>query len=260
MTSAILAWDNKAAPSSTIITPSTEVATLPAENLKDPHIAKKWRTTSVTSQYLRIDMASAQPVQVVALIGTNLTAAATWRVRASSSDPLVATGIVYDSGTVSAGIDTRYGLASLIMASEISARYWKIDLTDSGASGYLQAGRLFMGPMFQPKVNYSYNWSVAYIDPSRKNRSRGGQLYTDIQPMYRAVAFKFDFLTQAEALNGVLEIDRNCGLHRDLLALLDVDGSNRSEQAIWGTLESSSELSNPSFGVYSKAYRIEERL
>lgn len=258
---AILAWVNQLDQPNTAITATSEVSTLSADNLKDPHIAKPWRTIDAGPQSLLVNLDDQLPVAIVAMMGTNFGSSSTWRIQASTSDPLMVDDIVYDSGTILTGAVPEVGMIVHRLPDDIAiaARYWQITIDDTSLT-FLQAGRLFLGPSWTPGVNYSYGWTMGYVDLSAKTRSRGGQTFIDINAQYRRATFAFDFLTEVEALDFTLEIDRVCGNHYDVLVLLDPDGPRNIRSAIYGLIEDLSPAANPQFNVFAKTYSIEERL
>lgn len=258
MTKAIIAWENHADTAS--ILPSSEVSSLPANNLTDAQVSKPWRTATAGPPTLVVDIRGTKNVGVIALVRTNLTPAATIRVRASNSDPEALTGLVYDSGTVSARIDRRYGmLVHVLPSGGRNAQYWRISLADTGID-YYEAGRLFIGPAWSPGVNYSYGWRQGLIDLSKRTRARGGQTYVDRNRQYRYFSVTFDYLTKAEAEDALLELDRQIGLRGDFLVVLDPDDPNPGKVSLWGQLQALSEVINPQFEIYQKSIQIEERI
>lgn len=259
MRKAILGWDNYA--DTAAYTPSSEVTSLPAENLATPQVTKPWRTATAGAPWLRVDIQGSRNVGVIAFMRVNLTPAGKIRVRASNSDPDVLTGLVYDSGLVDANVDARFGMAiHLLPEGGKNAQYWRIDLSDTGLD-YYEAGRLFIGPAWSPSVNYSYGWRQGYTDLSKRSRSRGGQTYVDSNRTYRYFAVTFDYLTKEEAEEALLEMDRIIGLRGDVLAVLDPDDTNSpGRSSIWGQLQELSAVVNPQFEVYQKSIQIEERI
>lgn len=104
----ILAWDNKV--DAATVTAGSEIATLPGSNVKTPHLAEKWHTAAgVKSSHLLFDMGSQVACSMLAVLGTNLTPGATFRLRASNTDPNALTGLLLDTGKVSGAVKSGYG-------------------------------------------------------------------------------------------------------------------------------------------------------
>lgn len=261
MTNAILAWDNHVDRDNVVITPSSEVSTLPGSHLIDPHVSKPWRSTGEAPQTLTIDLDDQRDVAIVALIGTNLTASSTWRIQASTSDPTMGEDEVYDSGVVSTGIDPRYGLCFLRLPDDIpvTARYWLITLDDPNLT-YLQAGRLFIGPSYIPSRNYSYGWHLGYVDLGKRTRSRGGQFFIDRNARFREATLTFELIDEDDAFEAMLEIERVCGTTTDVLVVGKPDAANPGRHTIWGLMNAQGGISETSFEIYTKNFTIEERL
>lgn len=77
----ILAWDNLA--DAAAISTDSELTSLPSSNVQQPHLSRKWHTAAgVKSAYLLLDMGASVSCGVLAVLGSNLTSAATLRLRA----------------------------------------------------------------------------------------------------------------------------------------------------------------------------------
>src|SRR5574340_1443988 len=117
----ILGWENKA--DAAMIPAGSEIATLPASNVQQPHLSRKWNTAAgVKSSYLLLDLSASVSCALLGVLGTNLTAAATLRLRASDADATAVAGDKLDTGAVSAGVKTGYGAAYKWFAA-VAARY-----------------------------------------------------------------------------------------------------------------------------------------
>ena len=105
---------------------SSEALGYPSTNVGVEHPSQPWRTQDgVTSAFVLIDFGSLQNIAAVAAIATNLSAAATWRVRLSTVDATGVAGNAHDSGTISAGVNTLYRMAVRIFSSTASGRYFQ---------------------------------------------------------------------------------------------------------------------------------------
>lgn len=79
-----LAWDNKA--DVAVVTAGSEKASLPGSNVQHPFLSRKWHTAAgIKSSYIVFDMGQSFDCNTLAVLGTNLTSAATARLRASTS-------------------------------------------------------------------------------------------------------------------------------------------------------------------------------
>lgn len=103
-----LAWDNKA--DAATVTAGSEIATLPGTNVQKPHLSRKWHTAAgVKSSNLVFDMLSSVACSMLAVLGANLTPAATHRLRGSDTDAAALANAWVDTGVVAAGVKTGYG-------------------------------------------------------------------------------------------------------------------------------------------------------
>jgi hypothetical protein len=252
----LIAWDNKA--DAATLTAGSEISTLPATNVQNEHLSKKWHTDGVNSSNLTLDMGSSVACALLGVLGTNLTAAATLRLRASDTDPTATSSLLLDTGTIAAGVKAGYGAAYKSFAST-TARYWRLDLTDTSLSN-LQVGRLFLGPRWQPTINMELDWSVVPLDESEVEESYGGQEYANERPQRRVLRFALGFMNEAEMYGNPFAMARANGIVRDVLAIPDIDGSYLSEQAVWGRLATSEPLVNDRLGIFRQRFQVRERL
>lgn len=263
MANAGLAWVNHLADSNALLATNSEVTTLPLANVKDLHGASLWRSLSATGVYVTADLGVAQPVEALAVACANFSAAATWRLRLSSTG--AHSGDLYDSGVVAmnrALVAKVRAQAVLLLPAAINARYVRIDFDDSGraAEGNFDVGILWLSDFWQPERNFSYGAQSIMIDASTTTPSIGGQDYTDIRNKIRAERFEFNALREAELYNQVDQIDAIAGTSGNILFVPDPGGTYQNRKMIIGHLTElgASELS--SFPVRAKAFEIKERI
>lgn len=259
MANAIIGYVNRI--DEAVLTTDSQVTAAPISALQAPHVAESWRAVGgVTSCYILAAFAAQYPLGALALIGTNLSAGATWRVRLSTNDATGANGNAYDSGTIGAGVDTAYGYAIHIFPTAKTGRYLRIDITDATLS-QIEAGRWFAGPAWQPENNFSFDWSRGWRSRARKTISRGGQKWIDELPRPRLLQLTFDYITDAEAKGGdALELLRLAGDTVDVLVVTDPESANLGRESIWGTVEGETVLRNWAHGLHALPLFIEERL
>lgn len=254
----LLGWDNKA--DDATVTASSALATLPGANVQNQHVAKVWSTAAaVTTAYLIFDMLASVACQLLGVMGTNLTSAATVRIRASDSDATVTSSLLYDSGTIAAGIVSGYG-AIYKALTLTTARYWRIDLTDASLTAGIQAGRVFLGPRWAPAIDMQLGASVSAEDPSQVGESYGGQEYADVRPQRRVLSFTLDYMNEAEMYGNAFALARAQGVVYDVLAIPDIDGSYLPQQAVWGRCVASEPIVNDKLALYRQKFTIKERL
>lgn len=201
-------------------------AALPLTNLKTYDPKQLARSTNATeaSTVIICDLGYAAPVDVVALINTNLTDAATLRVRvgpnADGSSALIDMTLTagdFGTDTPAAGRAIFY-----LNSATISARYVRWDISDeSNPDGYVQFGRHIVGTVFQPDINIVYGAQIGLIDESRLSRAVNGAQYADIKPKRRRLSGAFDALTSDEAFGEVYDLQSICGTTVPVLAIYD---------------------------------------
>lgn len=214
------------------LTADSEVSTLPATNLQGIQPKKKWRTTSLTP-YLDIDFGTAGcAANGFALIGHNLTSAATIRVRGKATFPVTSSPTV-DTTAVSAWpatgkpSDTYWPqyLSWLSWVNVTALRYWRIDISDSGnTDGYLQAGRLMLGPYWQPTTNFDLSGTPLGRDQRDvQTVTDYGEIFTDRRSRSAARRFSLQISSadKREVNDGIGEIQRLRGMWGDVACLLD---------------------------------------
>ena len=254
----LLAWENLS--DDAAVSTDSEIATLPASNVQQPHVAQKWHTArGVKSAYLIFDMSALVTCDTLAVLGTNLTSAATVQVRASDSDPTVTSSLDYDSGVVSAAIDDVYGAIYLVLTST-NARYWRIDFADATVDDNLQIGRVFLGPSWTPTIDMQLGCAVMPDDPSIVSQSYGGQDWIDQRPQQRVMQFELDFMPEAEMTENAFEMMRAAGIADDVLAMKYTSGSYISQNAVWGRMQSAAPLVNDKVALFRQRFTIKERL
>ena len=254
----IIAWDNKA--DAAAVTAGSEVTTLPGSNVKTQHLSQKWNTVAgVKSSYLLFDMLSAVACALLAVLGTNLTSAATMRLRASNTDSTAVAGDLLDTGTIAAGVKTGYG-AIYKSFNSVTARYWRLDLTDASLPDNLQVGRVFLGPSWSHTDKLTYGWSVTPVDASVIDESYGGQEYADQRPQRRQLDFTLDWGTEANMYGNAFAMARANGIVLDAVALQDINSAYLSEQAVWGRVTAWMPLIHRATRIFTQKFTIRERL
>lgn len=238
------------------VTATTAASTMPASNLDKAQPTDIWRSTSLTGQSIAIDLGAAKAVDLVALLFTNLTSAATWRVQAGST-----TGVSdYDSGTVTAWAGATQNVARphalLFLSSPQTYRYWKITLTDAAnPDSYFQAGRVFLSNVFQGARNHAYGAGRGFTDPTERADAFGGQLLFEDKAKRPVISFEAPWLTQSEMETDILELQRT--LSGPVIAMLSPDANTfRMGRIYYGLLKLEPCLLT-SFNVWGTRFTIE---
>lgn len=242
------------------LTTSSQLATLPGTNVQQPHLSRKWNTAAgVKSAYQVYDLGASRSCAQLAVLGTNLSGAATVQLRASDLDPNALANLLYDSGVVAAGVKAGYG-ALYKAFNALAARYWRLNLTDNSLPDNLQVGRVVLGPSWTVTDKMLWGWGVTPLDPSTVARSRGGQSYPDPLPQVRVLEFTLDYMSEAQAYDNVFAAARANGVVKDVLAMPFENGAYLSEQTVWGQVRASEPLIHRATRTFRQKFRIEERL
>lgn len=235
------------------ISVSSQLVTAAGSLVQNVHVARKWRSESA-GDWLLADLGALVSLDTVAVIGLTATG---YRVRLSSSDPTGAAGDVLDTGTLS--VDQAYLQAIALLDAPGSARYLRVDLTNSSGT-YVEAGRLVAGLRNLFEINFSFGWSIGYVDPSIATKTRGGQTQVSREQSYRQVSLSFESMRPTDRYSFVEDADRLNGIKDDVLLILDEDSTELPRDSIWGRVVDLTPVGQPFFDVFSKEYRIEERL
>jgi hypothetical protein len=227
---------------------STEQGSLSVGNLQDRRPEKKWRATGDSAEYVTIDLGAACACNALVLVGHNLSSAATLRVRGAASAAAVTASPVVDSGADSAWPSSGKHSDpdwpqefSLVRFTSGTYRYWRLDIADdSNPDGYVEAGRLFIGSLFQPTFNVDTNVGLGLISPDARVRSPFGRSYSDPRgPASRRLTLPISAVDEAEMTAGLFELQRYCGLARDIAFCLDPSATTKfhtfSLQALFET-------------------------
>ena len=240
------------------VTASSQLASLPAIHLLDAHLSPKvWRGTANTAQLI-FDFGAAVAIGALALLGTNMTAAGTVRVRLSAASNLGSP--TYDTGAapVPAGVDPRYRHLIHLLPAPAVGRYLGLDLTDVTLA-YLQAGRGWAGTVWRPTRNYQFNAVKGWNDTTRAAVAESGQIWLERGVTTRTRKFRLQAITQAEA-EGVLEDWAPTARREDVLVVFNPDSANLGRDSIFGLITDGLEAEHGGPRRHGLSLRITERV
>lgn len=233
-------------------------------NLQKQQVSRIWKSNGLSSVYFVVDRSFAAAWNTVSLMYVNATKDATWRIRAADTEAALTDGsATYDSGTLTFWAETdmkswalRHGLLFLTTAQ--TTRYVRIDLTDTGNSSDLTAGRLIIGNFWQPTINMEYPLQYGPGDEARIERSQGGALFADQRDTYNKATVRLNFLDEDEMLNNAFDLRRH-GKAADLLIVLNpASTTHLAKQMIYGLVTRNQPIVHPAFGVYSHVITVAE--
>ncbi len=238
------------------VSTSSQELTMPALNLLDMHVQRRWRS-KFSGDLVVLDLGSLTLMDTIGVFGMTMSVTGTIRVRISTADSSGVAGDLYDSGVVT--VDNRYNAFIGLLPSVVLGRYIRFDLSDP-ASTYVEAGRVVAGVRSAFTYNFGYGWQKGYVDRSIRTETRGGQTLVWRDNAYRSLDLTFEFVTEDQRNGLVEDIDRLNGLRDDVLFIVDPSSPNLARDSIWGLMSDLTTVSNPFFQIYSKNYKIKERL
>jgi len=200
--------------------PALSAAT-PVGNLQSPLRGKVIRTTSRATQYIRGNWVTAPDIEAIALIRHNLNSYCRWRMQLYSA--INQSGLIYDTNdltpTSMLGWTTGFDVNWIGSIKQPKSFQLTISTTDANhpAVGYFEVGRLFMGPVWSPTLNMSYDgFDLSWQDTTRQTRTASGSLRSERGAAYRTLSVNFSVLSEAERTE-LFELARVVGKRLELV-------------------------------------------
>lgn len=252
MANITLAWQNRTDEGT--LSNGSWLSTLPLTNLQDRTVQKVARSTNanLTSTKFDIDLASARSIGVVALVVHNVSVVGKIRITGDDASdfltPVYQTAWIdcWPSGQIPQSLleweednfwlgtlssNARAGYQSpfihLLPTAQV-LRYWRVEIDDTANSdGYLQVGRLFMSAAWTPTLNYTLGATLGYTDQSPVDTSLSGAEFFDVRSRAREFDLALDGLTDSEAYDYALQIQRLAGTTGEVLVIPDSADTTR---------------------------------
>lgn len=261
------------------------VAGLPLTNLQNRVVGKVARSTNVqiTSTKFDIDCLVSKNIRIVSLVNHNLTLPALARIRASAVSNFATT--VYDSGWIDvwpelypygtleweddnwwsgsyveedvAGYTTNF--LHLLPANKL-ARYWRIEFDNqTNSANYIQLGRLFMSPAWQPAINMLTGASLGWESKTDITEALSGAEYFNRRTPYRVQRFTLGAMTDDEAFAVAFEIQRKAGVDKELIFIHDPAGTFHSlRKRFLCRMRQLGAIEYPQYNLRSAAFELKE--
>lgn len=264
-------------------------ATLPRANIQNRTLGKVARTTNLAlaSTKFDIDLGASKTVRIVQVVNHNLTLSARRRLRGSDVADFSTTK--YDSGATFVDVwPVVYPWLSLeweddnwwsgkytpeqiagytptmtvILPANVFARYWRLEFDDSNnAAGYVQLGRVFIGPAWQPTINMSYGASTGWETKTVAQEARSGAEYFDRRSPYRFEKFSLDWMSQDEAFINAFELARRAGIDQEIVFIHDpADTVHALRRQFLCRLRTLGAIEYPYLNVNKSAFEAKELL
>lgn len=214
------------------IAASSEVATLPVANVQAMDPKKVWRAEG-TTEYLTLAFDEPVTADMLVINRTNLSDMATIRIRGAVAEADVTASPLFDTGYRSPWPSTGRGTLRSWQAylgavdfSDVNTsamQYYRIDFLDPGSTaGYVEVGRLALGPAWRPSTNFDFGGkALARISKDVQTETDYNQIFTDRRPSARRIELQIAALNAIEVKRGIAEITRLRGLWGDVFVLLD---------------------------------------
>lgn len=247
-------------------------AGLPLANLQSLPLSKLARTTNAlaASTKLTATWTADQAVRVVALEHHNFSLAATVRILIKNA----AAATLYDQ-TVDAWAPAFAGPRKPtaeeaahypavhfvhVLPSELTtARTLTLEIVDTAnPAGYVQAGRLWAGPGWQPTRNMAYGLQLGWNHECPSARAVGGAEYFGTGYRYRSGRFTLSWLSPTEGM-AALDLSGAAGVSGEVLLVLDpATALDLLRTAFPSRLRQLSPLEWVSFNLSSLAFEVAE--
>lgn len=250
------------------VTGSAEVAGMPASNLPDPQVGRRWRIAA-TAGSVTVDLGQARAMDVLVavqpwdsddetrgyqMLASTDTVQHQLGTTAGGSD-------VYDSGVIACGIQQGYGLHAHFPPATQTARYWTFNFTSSAPQAFTDWGKLFCGPLILPSLNPIFGYADEWRDASAVGVApRSGVEYVDQMQRQRAVSLAFDYLTESEGRDTFKELARVAALRGQVFFARDKTSTYLGREAILGRFEKPVSIAAPVFQAYSAQFVIRQSL
>ena len=263
-----------------VLSASTSAGSLLPANLQTNIKSQVWRSTA-TSATLTAVWQIAQAVNCVILPFTNLTNAATMRVRgyANITDVVGTATPTFDTTALTCcpytsaaafGWDTNVpgvanfgkagGVYAALFFTGVASKKLVIDLVDTGnAAGYLEAARLLAGVYWSPVNNADWGIQCGFKTNSVHIRNDAGDLLTDVRAISKTISFNISMAPPAdrEVFMKIMRLNISNPLYISFFPG-DTDKNFEQDYQIWGKLSQQSLLSLVKYSQYSSSISVDE--
>lgn len=259
----------------TSLSASTTSGSLAAANMQTDRKGEAHRSTGTSVTYTATWTAGVS-IGAVALPATNLSAAATIRVRLYSDT--ACTALLQDTGAITAcpgfagvpwtwtGVYNAnafaYGAVSKAVAwfasNQAGVKGMKVDLADAGnAAGYIDCARLVAGPWWSPDWNPEYGCSTTVEDSSATVRNDAGDLLSDRAQVNQTLTLKLPMLSEAER-SQLMQIARANGVWKNIfVSLLPQDGTAAEQDLMIFGKRKNTAMDHPAFAIYAQTLELQ---
>ncbi len=177
--------NNLAVAAAASITSSSAATNYPAANATTLPIGKSWRATGKTSEWIEIDLGSAQAINLFGIINHNISSSGTVTVTAGSS-------AAPNGSQYSLVLTYRQFDEFSLLAVNQTWRYWRFTFADTtNVDGFIRVGYVIIGNATTPGFHWQYDSEFTDHYVNTKRRSAGGVVFA--QAIYGHAVIKFNF-------------------------------------------------------------------
>lgn len=262
-------------------------SSLPLTNLQDRMLGVVARSSDalMASTQFTIALPENTAARLIALANHNMSLGALYRIT-GSSDPTFATAEyqsewaevwprVYNSTDLDwrapnwwSGKYTereRAGYNWTLVHDVGSAEYlqnWRIEIDDQDhADGFVQIGRLFIGPAWAPPYGMSVDADGGWSPNTDFQRTRSGAKVFDRRPPARVFNFNTEGLTDDQAMQFAFEVQRMAGIDQEVVFVFDDEDTKHAlRRRFLATLQQLSPIRYPAPNIAVTGWSVEETL
>ncbi|MEO0496884.1 MAG: hypothetical protein AAF141_05870 [Pseudomonadota bacterium] len=253
---------------------------LPITNVQDRVLQNVARSDGVTAPTINIALDRPRPVRGIVLMRDTVGLSGSYRIIGSNNSDFSAP--IYDSDVIerwprifdSANLewdDPRFwdgkplqedidGLPQdliHVLPADISAQYWRIELTDTGVN----IGRIMIAGGWQPSLGPEYGATIAVEDQTLVSEADAGTEYFNNRPRRRIARLRLPILSKDEALQQVLESQLRYGIQAEIFLIIDADDQlNLQRQSFVCRLQEPSAMEYAFFDHNSANFILRELL
>ena len=149
-----------------------------------------------------------------------------------------------------------------ILPADRYERWWRIEFDDqTNADGYIEIGRLFVGRVWQPKINMIYGASIGWETTTEARAAISGAEYFSDGINYRVQKFTLAHMDQDEAFSQAFELQRRAGISGEILWIHDpTDTVHALRRRFLARLRQLSPIEYPYPLTNSTAFELKELL
>lgn len=167
-----------------------------AANVQDRLLKKTYRSTGLTSQWLKFDLGSTKTIDMFTFFYNNLTSGATVKLYGHATD-LGLTELAW-AGASYVGTITSFDARAGYIAPTGAYRWYLLAITDaSNTDGYIQIGRVCGGTAVSPTENFAEDFQESIIDGSDQSWTIGSHVYSIQRERYTTFDFSFRDISNA---------------------------------------------------------------